>query len=66
MQTGWMVGQGTAAFYREQFARLALLAIDTRDPEAKLEILEIAASFKKLAEYADSHESLAAPAKESA
>ena len=60
-----MVGHGTAAFYREQLARLALLAIDTTNPETKLENLEIAASFKKLAAYADSRERLAVPSKES-
>jgi hypothetical protein len=61
-----MAEKGTAAFYREQVVRLTLLAMETADSEAKLEILEIAASFKRLAEYAESHQSLAVPSKESA
>lgn len=45
-----MPGRGTAEFYREQAARLTMIAADARTSEAKLELLEMAAVFRRLAE----------------
>jgi hypothetical protein len=44
--------QPSASFYREQAERLTFLAMETASPETRLELLEIAASFQKLADYA--------------
>lgn len=44
--------QPSVSFYREQAERLTFLAVETANPEARLELLEIAASFQKLADYA--------------
>jgi hypothetical protein len=43
--------RGTPAFYREEAARLTLIACDVTDPTTRLELMEIAASFRKLAEF---------------
>lgn len=42
--------RGTAEFYREQATRLTRIAADTRTPDSKLELLEMAAVFLRLAE----------------
>jgi hypothetical protein len=55
--------RGTPEFYREEAARLAALAALTSDHAAKLELLEIAAVFLRLAERVDS---IAMAAKKSA
>ena len=43
--------RGTPAFYREEAARLTLIACDMADPTTRLELMEIAASFRKLADF---------------
>jgi hypothetical protein len=45
----------SASFYRQQAERLALLAAETANPAMRLEFLEIAASFQKLASYASTN-----------
>ena len=45
--------RGTPEFYREQAARLAAIAADISDHSARLELLEIAAVFQRLAQRAD-------------
>jgi hypothetical protein len=47
-----MAQPGSPSFYREQAERLTFLAAQTASPETRLELLEIAASFQKLADYA--------------
>lgn len=47
--------QPSARFYREQAERLTFLAAETANPGTRLELLEIAASFQKLAEYASAN-----------
>jgi len=44
--------RGTPEFYREQAVRLTRLAADSRTPESRLELLEMAAAFQKLADHA--------------
>jgi hypothetical protein len=44
--------KGTPEFYRQEAERIARLAMDARDPNLRLEMLEIAESFLKLAEHA--------------
>jgi hypothetical protein len=43
---------GSASFYRQQAERLTSLAAETNHPPTRLELLAIAASFQKLADYA--------------
>jgi len=50
-----MAKQGTPEFYRTEATRLALLALDATDPSTRLQILEIAASLKRLADYVASN-----------
>jgi hypothetical protein len=47
-----MSNAGAASTYRDQAERLTFLAVGTANPETRLELLEIAASFQKLADYA--------------
>ena len=47
-----MPGAGSAFFYRRQAERLTLIAAEITNPATRLELLEIAASFLKLADYA--------------
>lgn len=42
---------GSPDFYREEAARLTLIACDVADPVTRLELMEIAASFRKLADF---------------
>lgn len=42
--------RGTEEFYREQVARLLLVAAEVKDPGTKLELLDIASVFQKLAD----------------
>jgi hypothetical protein len=42
----------TPEFYRQEAERIARLAMDARDPNLRLQMLEIAESFLKLAEHA--------------
>ena len=42
--------RGTTEFYREQVERLVTLADSLKDSAARLELLEIAAVFQRLAE----------------
>ncbi|HEX4195710.1 MAG TPA: hypothetical protein VHY80_21550 [Stellaceae bacterium] len=44
--------QPSASFYREQAERLTFLAAETANPAMRIELLEIAASFHKLADHA--------------
>jgi hypothetical protein len=46
---------GSAGFYHAQAERLTYLAAETVSPKARLELLEIAASFQKLADYASAN-----------
>jgi hypothetical protein len=46
----------SAGFYRAQAERLSYLAAETANCEMRLELLEIAASFQKLANYASANE----------
>lgn len=53
--------RGSAQFYQEQAIRLNAIALDTSDPIRRLTLLEIAASFEKLAEYAAAREQAGKP-----
>jgi len=44
--------RGTAEFYREQVSRLMRLAETMHDPATRIELLDIASVFQKLAERA--------------
>jgi len=44
--------RGTAEFYREQVVRIMLIAESLSDPAGRLELLDIAAVFQKLADRA--------------
>jgi hypothetical protein len=46
---------GSAAFYRQQAERLSFIALDTTSAATRLELLEIAAGFRKLADYASAN-----------
>jgi hypothetical protein len=46
-----MPDRGTPAFYREQAERLTRIAAETANPQIRLELLEIAASFQRLATF---------------
>jgi len=48
-----MAKRGTPEFYREEVARLTLLALDATEPGIRLQMLEMAATFKKLAELTE-------------
>ncbi len=50
---------GSATFYRQQAERLTFIAAETTNPATRLELLEIAASFQKLAEYASANSNFA-------
>lgn len=54
-----MPGAGTAIFYRQQAERLIFLAAEMNNPATRLELLEIAAGFRKLADYASVNVDLA-------
>jgi hypothetical protein len=43
--------RGTPEFYREQAARLTKLATEAKSVAARLELLDIAAVFQKLAQH---------------
>ena len=47
-----MAEKGTAEFYREQAIRIAAIAADTADSASRLQLLEIAAAFQRLADRA--------------
>lgn len=47
-----MPGAGSASFYRRQAERLTLIAAEINHPATRLELLEIAVNFLKLADYA--------------
>lgn len=51
-----MPARGTPAFYREEAARLTLIACDIADPTTRLQLMEIAASFRKLADFVTANE----------
>jgi hypothetical protein len=53
--------RGSAKFYQEQAIRLNAIALDTTDAVRRLTLLEIAASFEKLAEYAAMREAAGEP-----
>jgi len=55
-----MPDTGSAPFYRQQAERLTFLAAETINPATRLELLEIAASFQKLADYASANSNCAA------
>lgn len=59
-----MANAGTATFYRQQAERLTFIAVETTNPETRLELLEIAASFQKLADYASANSNSVARADE--
>jgi hypothetical protein len=44
---------GAENFYREQAMRLTRIAREASDPQTKAELLDIAAQFLTLAEYAE-------------
>jgi len=44
--------RGTAEFYREQVARIQQIAESLSDPAGRLELLDIASVFQKLADRA--------------
>jgi len=44
--------RGTAEFYREQVARILQIAESLSDPAGRLELLDIASVFQKLADRA--------------
>jgi hypothetical protein len=44
--------RGTAEFYRQEAVRISLLAESVVDPSLRLEMLDIAAGFLKLAKHA--------------
>jgi hypothetical protein len=46
-----MAERGTPDFYREQAERLTYLAASAHEPATRLELLEIAATFRKLADH---------------
>jgi len=46
---------GSVAFYRQQVERLTFIAADMTSPATRLELLEIAAGFQKLADYASAN-----------
>jgi len=50
-----MPGAGSAFFYRRQAERLTLIAAEINNPAVRLELLEIAANFLKLADYASAN-----------
>lgn len=54
-----MPGAGSALFYRRQAERLTLIAGEINNPATRLELLEIAANFLKLADYASAHANFA-------
>ena len=54
-----MAQTGSPTFYRQQAERLTFLAAETSSPAMRLELLEIAASFQKLAEYASANSDFA-------
>lgn len=45
-----LADRGTAEFYREQVTRLVMLAETLHDPAARLELLDIATVFQKMAD----------------
>jgi hypothetical protein len=45
---------GAENFYREQAVRLTRIAREMNDAQTKAELLDIAAQFRMLAEYAES------------
>jgi two-component sensor histidine kinase len=47
--------RGTEEFYREQAARMTALAVITEAVEMRLELLEMAAVFQRLADRAAVH-----------
>lgn len=49
------------AFYREEAARLTLIACDIADPTMRLELLELAGSFRRLADFVSAHWDETAP-----
>jgi hypothetical protein len=48
-----MAERNTPEFYREEAARLALFALDASHPAVRLQMLEMAATFRRLAERAE-------------
>jgi hypothetical protein len=50
---------GSASFYRAQAEHLTALATESVNAETRLELLEIAASFQKLADYAAANSAVA-------
>jgi hypothetical protein len=57
-----MAKRGTSQFYRDEAERLMALAAGSINPELRLELLQIAASFKKLADRAAQQQSVDAAA----
>ncbi|HXR88399.1 MAG TPA: hypothetical protein VN728_15570 [Stellaceae bacterium] len=47
--------RGSARFYRRQAERLAAIAAETTNSATRLELLQIAANFQKLAAYASAN-----------
>ena len=56
----------SSTFYRQQAERLTFIAAETTNPDTRLELLEIAASFQKLADYASANCNSAAENEEQA
>jgi hypothetical protein len=54
--------KGTPEFYRDQAVRLTSLAADVTDASTRLELLEIAAAFQRLAEHIGANSEMAADA----
>ena len=52
----------SSTFYRQQAERLTFIAAEAMNPETRLELLEIAASFQKLADYASANSNSATEA----
>jgi hypothetical protein len=46
------VERGTAEFYREEAVRITSMAADAATPAVRLELLDIAACFQRMAEHA--------------
>lgn len=56
-----MAERGTPEFYREEAARLTLLAVDATEPGIRLQMLEMAATFTRLAQRVEGSNVIAFP-----
>ncbi len=51
-----MSTEGTAAWYRARAAKLRELAMQSRDPDTRIEQLKMAEQFDRLAQHAEAQE----------